>query len=127
MGLGAGGVLLLFPDAANVGHVSASLDHMPGSLIAIALVQTQILGRLVGRFGPLRHDRLQRCCRQEMVIDIGTGNHQSQRAAVSLDKQALLDAKLPTARGVGADPKRAVFRLVRAGDAAVLTSFGFLS
>ena len=51
----AGFVELLLADASDVGNVVSSFHELPRRPVVLAFVQTQVLGRLFGRLGTLKH------------------------------------------------------------------------
>src|SRR5512143_2556564 len=85
-------------DRADVADVAALLDHlMPGRVVA-PLVPAQVLLDLP-RVGPLDDDRLHRRLQELHVGHIGPGADHPERAAVALDQQALLGARLAPVGG----------------------------
>src|SRR5215217_2290188 len=95
-------VLLLFSNASNMRLVVVALHHFPSGLFIVALVQTQMLRSLLGGFGTLHHDGIERGFEQLEVGYIRSGYHHRHRSSVGLDEKGALHPILPSISGIGA-------------------------
>jgi hypothetical protein len=84
------------------GDVVSPFHKLPRRLVVVALVQTQVLGRLLGRLGTLDHRRIQRGSEQLVVAQVRSRHHHRERSSVGLDQQGALHACLAPIGGVGA-------------------------
>src|SRR5262245_39874307 len=110
MTLLAAAVQFLFTDAPDVRDVPAGLGRGPAAGVVVGLVQAEVLP-VLERVGALDHDRLDRGRQQLGVVPVGAFDREPERAAASLDDQALLRAGLASVGRVGAlfsPPKRAL-------------------
>src|SRR3954464_9194008 len=104
-------VLLLFSDASDMRLVVVALHHFPSGLFIVALVQAQMLRSLLGGFGTLHHDSIERGFEQLEVGHVRSGYHHRQRPSVGLDEKGALHTILPSIGGIWAyeaPPKRAL-------------------
>jgi hypothetical protein len=104
-------VEFLFADTPNVRNIVILIRRGASCRIVIALIQAQVLRRIVRRLRPIHNDRLNGLSQQLAVVDVGTGHNHAQRPPVGLDDQTALGAVFRTIRGVGTDmvpPKRAL-------------------
>ena len=105
------GVQLFLTAASDVGLVTLSGRSPTAGPIVISFIQAQLLGVLLARLWSFDHNRRQGRCQQLGIVDVGSGNHDTQGAARASHKQTPLDASLAPIRRVGPDqvpPKRAL-------------------
>lgn len=85
--------------------------RLPAGRVVICLVQTQILWALVGGLRSLKHDGIESCLQQLGVVNIGWGDYDGQRTAISFDQKAAFYPVFRAISGVRPDlvpPKRAL-------------------
>src|SRR5215212_9862819 len=96
-------VLLLFSNASDMRLVVVALHHFPSGLcLFVALVQTQMLRSLLGGFGTLHHDGIERGFEQLEVGYIRSGYHHRHSSSVGLEEKGALHPILPSISGIGA-------------------------
>src|SRR3954453_1784960 len=102
-------VQFLLADPTNVGNVVLLVHHLPDRITVVALVQTQVLGRLFGRSGPLHYHRFERGFQQLVIPYVRPGEHHCKRPSVGLYQNAPFYPVLAPLGGIGpneAPPKR---------------------
>src|SRR5215208_1805236 len=95
-------VLLLFSDASDMRLVVVALHHFPSGLFVVAFIQTQMLWSLLGGFGTLHHDGLERGFEQLEVGYVRPGYYHRKRSSVGLDEKGALHPLLASISGIGA-------------------------
>ena len=78
--------------------------------VIVPFVETQVLFLLI-RFGPVDHNRFDRCLQELRIMNVGPGNDNTQGTTIALNDQAALGTVLRTIRRVFPDfvpPKRAL-------------------
>src|SRR5215211_6322583 len=104
-------ILLFFADAPDMRNVAVAFEHFPNRVLVVALVQTQVLGRRLGRLGTLDHDGLKGSFEQLEVGYVRSGYHHRQRSSGGLDQKGAFDPVLSSIGGIGTyliPPKRAL-------------------
>src|SRR5215208_253439 len=107
----SGRVLLLLADLADMRRVAVTFDHFPSRQFVVALVQTQVLGDLLGGLRALDHNGLESGLQELEIRHVRSGHNHRKRAAVGLDKYRAFDSVLGPISGVRAyevPPKRAL-------------------
>src|SRR5215212_548170 len=105
-------IFLLLADTPDVRDVAATLEHFPSRLLVVTLVQAQVLmRRLLGGFGALGDDGIERRLQEFEVWHVGSGYHHRKRATVCLNQKGAFDAYFGSIGRIGAyelPPKRAL-------------------
>ena len=110
-------IKLFLTNTANMRHILMSQCRTPAGRIVIALVQTQMLGRIFCYLGPLDYNCLDRCFEQFGIMHIRRCHNCRKRAAVCFDEDTAFYAVFCPVRGVWPDmvpPKRALLMAVSA-------------
>src|SRR5215216_585283 len=104
-------IFLLLADTPDVRDVAVTLEHFPSRLLVVTLVQAQVLRRLLGGFGALGVDGIERRLQEFEVWHVGFGYHHRKRATGGLDQDRAFDAYFGSIGRIGAyevPPKRAL-------------------
>src|SRR5215218_3410674 len=104
-------IFLLLADTPDVRDVAVTLEHFPSRLLVVSLVQAQVVRRLLGGFGALGDDGIERRLQEFEVWHVGSGYHHRKRATGGLDQDRAFDAYFGSIGRIGAyevPPKRAL-------------------
>src|SRR5918992_3468785 len=105
-------IFLLLADGPDVRDVAMTLEHFPSRLLVVTLLQPQVLRRLLGGFGALDDDGIERRLQEFEVWHVGCGYHHRKRATGGLHQKGAFDAYFGSISGIGAyslvPPKRAL-------------------
>ena len=77
-----------------------TFDHFPSRLFVVALVQTQVLGDLLGGLRALDHNGIQSGLQELEIRHVRSGHDHRKRAAVGLHKYRAFDSVLGPIGGV---------------------------
>jgi len=92
---------LLSASGADVPAVAVLFDNFPARPVIVAGVQAQVLWLGLGRLWALNHDRLDCLGQQQVVVDVGWGDDDSQRPSLTIDQQGFFEPHLPRSVGLG--------------------------
>lgn len=92
----------LLATAAQVEDEAALLGQAPRGGVVVALVEAQMLGRPLGRFGPGDGPGVQGLAHQEVVVDVGARDDDTDRHAAPVSEDRALDPTLAAVGGIGA-------------------------
>jgi len=77
-------VQLLLADSAHVRDVLAVYRSSMTRRVIVPFVETQVLFFLI-RFGPVDHNRFDRCLQELGIMNVGPGNDNTQGATIALN------------------------------------------
>jgi hypothetical protein len=83
-------------------RLAVTFDHFPSRQFVVALVQTQVLGDLLGGLRALDHNGIESGLQELEIRHVRSGHNHRKRAAVGLDKYRAFDSILGPIGGVRA-------------------------